>query len=223
MGSQKGKDRRKDLALRGHTAADTRKAGTRRANTHVVRLVGVHTQQVGSQVEVGMPRILLVAVDTHVEEGNLVVAGTGHMVPHIRASHGTQTGPYLDSAKSKRTHTHTHRDRISIDTQTVDDSRTHKRCECCKMRLPGEGAYTTLRHSKERQRRPGFVKLSQFNCVWMNESGRRGKFLSFTTNLPLQFHTLTTPNIPDYIPIYEGNRSGPNLSILHITMKFTAQ
>ena len=153
MGSQKGKDRRKDLALRGHTAADTRKAGTRRANTHVVRLVGVHTQQVGSQVEVGMPRILLVAVDTHVEEGNLVVAGTGHMVPHIRASHGTQTGPYLDSA------------RISIDTQTVDDSRTHKRCECCKMRLPGEAAYTTLRHSKERQRRPGFVKLSQFNCV----------------------------------------------------------
>ena len=68
-------------------------------------------------------------------------------------------------SQSAHTHTHTHRDRISIDTQTVDDSRTHKRCECCKMRLPGEGAYTTLRHSKERQRRPGFVKLSQFNCV----------------------------------------------------------
>jgi hypothetical protein len=101
------------------------------------------------------------------------------------------------------------RERVSIDTQTVDDSRTYKRCECSKirppkplgMRLPGEGAYTTLRHSKERQRRPGFVKLGQFNYVWMNESGRRGKFLSFTTNLPLQFHTLTTPNITDCIPI----------------------
>jgi hypothetical protein len=88
---------------RGHTAADTRQAGTRRANTHVVRLVGVHNQQVGSQVEAGMPRILPVAVDTHVEEGNLVVAGTGHIeMPHIRAAHGTRTGPYLDSAKSKQ-------------------------------------------------------------------------------------------------------------------------
>jgi hypothetical protein len=65
--------------------------------------------------------------------------------------------------------------------------------------------------------------LGQFNYVWMNELGRRGKFLSFTTNLPLQFHTLTTPNITDYIPIEEGNRSGPNLSILHIPMKFTTQ
>lgn len=92
VGSQKGEDRRKDLALRGHTAA-----GTRRAGNHMVRLVGVHTQQVGTQVEVGMPRVLLVGVDTHVEEGNLVVAGTGHMeMPHIHAAHGTQTGPYLD-------------------------------------------------------------------------------------------------------------------------------
>ena len=200
MGSQKGEDRRKDLALRGHTAADTREAGTRRAGNHVVRLVDVHTQQVGTQVEVGMLRVLLVAVDTHVEEGNLVVAGTGHMeVPHIHAAHGTQTGLYLDSAKSKQRERE--RECVSIDTQSVDDSRTYKRCECSKirppkplvMRLPGEGAYTTLRHSKERHRRAGFVKLGQFNYVWMNESGRRRKFLSFTTNLPLQFHTLNHP------------------------------
>lgn len=172
MGSRKGEDHRKDLDLRGHTAADIRQEGTRRVGNHV-HLVVVHTQQVGSQVEVGMSRILLVAVDTHVGEDNLVVAGTGHMeVPHIHAAHaahGTQTGPYLDSAKSKQSE----RERVSIDTHTVDDSRTYKGSECSKtrppkplvMRLPGEGACTTLRHSKERQRRAGFVKLGQFSYV----------------------------------------------------------
>lgn len=136
MDSQKGEDHHKDLALLGHTAADTRQVGTPRAGNLVVRLGSFHTQEVGSHIEVDMPRVLLVAEDSLVGEDTVVGAGTGHMeAPRIHTAHGTQTGPYLDSGKSK------HRDRqrqreVSVDTQTVDDSRASERCECSKIGPP---------------------------------------------------------------------------------------